>query len=263
MMAFPTHWHSHETHHPPHHHSVIGNLRSLGVWSPQLQTERTVLVYLPPSYAHGQRRYPALYMQDGQNLFDRATSYGGEEWQVDETLETLSREGLEVIAVGLHHGGEARLAEYNPFPGRWAGRGELYLQFVTDTLKPIIDHDFRTLADRAHTGLFGSSMGGLISLYGFFRRPEVFGLLGAMSPSLWISHGAIFDFIRLAPFNPGRIYLDNGTREPSARPMRDLLREKGYTPRTQLRYIAEKGGRHTESAWARRFPGAVRFLLKK
>jgi predicted alpha/beta superfamily hydrolase len=263
MMALPAHWHHYETHREPHRHTVVGTLRSLDVWSPQFQAGRTILVYLPPSYVHSPRRYPVLYMQDGQNLFDRATSFGGEEWQVDETLEALSHEGLEAIAVGIYHGNDRRLAEFNPFSGRWAGRSEQYLQFITETLKPLIDHDFRTQPGRAHTGLFGSSMGGLISLYGFFRHPTLFGFVGAMSPSLWISHGAIFDFIREAPFNPGKIYLDNGTREPSARPMRDLLRAKGYKPRAQLRYIAEKGGQHTESAWARRFPNAVRFLLKE
>jgi predicted alpha/beta superfamily hydrolase len=249
-------------------HTIVGDVRVFGeVPSPQLNNRRDVLVYLPPSYAAGSRPYPVLYMHDGQNLFDRATSYAGDEWQVDETLEALSAEGIEAIVVGINHAGEARITEFNPFPVRspvshQVGRGEDYLAFITDTLKPMLDAQFRTRPDRAHTGVFGSSMGGLISLYAFFHRPDVFGLMGAMSPSLWVGRGAIYDFVKRAAFTPGRLYVDNGSREPTAKHLAEALTAKGYRLDHDLRYVLEEGGEHRESAWARRLPDALRFLLK-
>jgi predicted alpha/beta superfamily hydrolase len=246
-------------------HTVVGNVRLLpDVHSPQLNNRRDVVVYLPPSYAAGDRRYPVLYMHDGQNLFDRATSYAGEEWQVDETMEALSREGIEAIVVGINHMGEQRITEFNPFPVRspvshQPGRGENYLAFVVETLKPLIDAQFHTLNDRAYTGILGSSLGGLISLYAFFHRPEVFGFAGALSPALWIGRGAIYDAVRHAPRVSGKIYLDNGTRENTAKHMAEVLTAKGYG--LDLRYVVEDGAHHRESAWARRLPEALRFLL--
>jgi predicted alpha/beta superfamily hydrolase len=243
-------------------HSAAGDIRVLpGLYSPQLDNRRDVLVYLPPGHAAGNQRFPVLYMHDGQNLFDRGTAFGGNEWQVDETLEALSAEGLGAIVVGLPNAGEARVPEYSPFPGYGPARGDAYLAFMVETVKPLIDAAFRTQPKREHTGILGSSMGGLISLYAFFRHPQVFGLAGGMSPSLWYTRGAIYTYIRQAPFVPGKLYLDNGTRESSAARLERLLVEKGYQPGRDLLYVAEEDGRHTETAWARRLPAALRFLL--
>lgn len=245
-------------------HTVVGDVRILPqVWMPQFQTKRDILIYFPPSYRTSEKRYPVLYMHDGQNLFDEATAYAGHDWRVDETMEALSREGFEAIVIGMYHGGEQRLIEYNPFPGKWHGRGEEHVAFVCETLKPFIDANFRTCPERAATGIFGSSMGGLISLFAFFRRPDIFGMCGAMSPSLFVNHNAIVRYARDAAFADGKIYLDNGTREPSARPMYEMLRAKGYRVRRHLKYVSERGGTHNESAWARRLPNALRFLLKE
>lgn len=244
---------------PPH--TVTGHLLiQPQTQIPQLHTQRPVLVHLPPSYFISDRRYPVLYMHDGQNLFDAATSFAGTEWQVDETLQQLAGEGIETIAVGIYHGDKQRIHEYTPF-ARWHGKGERYLDFLVQTLKPAIDRSFRTQPDPPHTGLIGSSMGGLISLYGFFQHPQVFGLAGVISPALWVAHGAIYEFVRSAARNPGRIYLDHGTRESSARPMMQILKEKGYQFGRDLHYVAEKGGHHSEHDWARRLPDALRFLL--
>jgi predicted alpha/beta superfamily hydrolase len=246
----------------PGYHTVVGDVRLLpGVWSPQLKNTRDVVVYLPRSYHHSQKHYPVIYMQDGQNLFDRATGFAGQEWEADETLERLSDEGIEALLVGLYNTAE-RFPEYNPFSQFREGRGEAYLAFMAETVKPMIDRDFRTLTSRQATGIMGSSMGGLISLYGFFTRPDIFGLAGVMSPSLWVGHGAIYDTVRKRPFVPGRIYLDNGTREMSARKMNALLVEKGYSPSSDLLYVVEEEAEHNEAAWARRLPDALRFLLK-
>jgi predicted alpha/beta superfamily hydrolase len=145
----------------------------------------------------------------------------------------------------------------------WEGRGDRYLRFLVDTVKPKIDADFRTLPDRAHTGVMGSSMGGLISLYSFFHAPQTFGFAGVMSPSLWIGHGAIYPDVESMPFVPGRIYLDNGSREPSARRMNALLLKKGYCKEADLRFYTEPDGEHSERDWARRLPDALRYLLPR
>jgi len=243
-------------------HTAVGEMRVLPrLYSPQLSNSRDVLVYLPPDHEGGDQRYPVLYMQDGQNLFDRGTAFGGNEWQVDETMETLSGEGLGAIVVGLPNAGEARIPEYSPFPGYGPARGDAYLAFIIETVKPLIDAAFRTRPEREHTGIFGSSMGGLLSLYGFFRHPEVFGLAGGMSPSLWYTRGEIYTYLRQAPFAAGKLYLDNGTREPSAARLERLLVEKGYRLGRDLMYVAEEGGRHSEIDWARRLPNALRFLF--
>ncbi|HKP74206.1 MAG TPA: alpha/beta hydrolase-fold protein [Longimicrobiaceae bacterium] len=249
-------------------HTVVGTVMVLeGVESPQLGNRRDLLVYLPPSYARGDRRYPVIYMHDGQNLFDRATSFG-EEWEVDQTLEAASGEGLEAIVVGIPNT-EARLDEYSPFHDRGhgqGGRGDDYLRFIVETVKPIVDRDFRTRPEREATGIAGSSMGGLISLYAFFACPQTFGFAGVMSPALWFGARGIFGYVRERPFTPGRIYLDIGTNEGGealndARKMKSLLEEKGYRTGRDLLFYVEMGGRHNERAWARRLKHVLRFLL--
>jgi predicted alpha/beta superfamily hydrolase len=259
-----TGWQDYQAVIPHRHHTVVGTLKVLpSVWSPQLNNHRDILVYLPPSYDATVRPYPVIYMHDGQNLFDRSTGFAGQEWEVDETMESLSKEGLEAIVVGIPHMGASRVQEYNPFPNFRDGQGERYLDFITDTLKPMIDRDFRTQPEREHTGLIGSSMGGLISLYGFFHRAPVFGFAGVMSPAFWIAGGAIYDDVQSGDFVPGKIYLDNGTRESSARKMNAILTEKGYAANRDLLYVIEQEGEHHEPAWARRLPDALRFLLRR
>ncbi|MCI0577414.1 MAG: alpha/beta hydrolase [Chloroflexi bacterium] len=267
-------------------HTVVGNVKILKeLYSPQLDNRRDIVVYLPPSYetrtGQAGAHYPVIYMQDGQNLFDAATSFAGE-WQVDETMEALSQaEGIEAIVVGIPNTGRYRLDEYSPFRESrlGGGRGEEYLAFIVETVKPIIDADFRTCSGREDTAILGSSMGGLISLYAFFHRPDIFGLAGIMSPALWFAHSAIYDYVENTPFNLGRLYLDVGTREhgdggpfklptrsrryyASVRRLQRLLVAKGYQPRRTLLYVEEKWGRHEEMAWRRRLPKAIRFLLK-
>lgn len=263
-------------------HTAVGNIQ---IWqklhSPQLNNQRDILVYLPPSYSNsGERRYPVLYMHDGQNIFDDLTSFVGE-WSVDETMEELSKEGIEAIVVGVPNMGSDRLNEYSPFrdPRHGGGKGDAYLTFLLSTVKPLIDRSFRTRADRMHTGLMGSSMGGLISLYGFFRHADEFGLCGAMSPSIWFARGTVYHYIERQPPILGKIYMDMGTAEgqrvsdpPVLRTMLqlsgtragqlyNLLNEKGYRAGRDILFVEEENGLHTEAAWARRLPGALRFLL--
>lgn len=255
-------------------HTVVGTLKQRSaVYSPQLANERPIFVWLPPDYAHSERRYPTIYMHDGQNLFDRAASYTGE-WQVDETMHALSYEGLPAIIVGIPNMGADRVHEYSPFvDARYGGgRGDRYLDFLVETLKPMIDRDFRTLAAREYTGIVGSSMGGLISLYGCLRHGDIFGFAGVISPSLWFAHRAIFSFAAQAARGSGAIYLDVGGRESAsesnyalwnAREMNILLQQKGYRPDETLRYHEAPDATHSEAEWARRLPDAFRFLLTR
>jgi len=234
------------------------------VHSPQLDNRRDLYVHVPAADpARGDARYPVIYMQDGQNLFDPATSFAGT-WGVDEALAWASRRGLDAIVVGIPNMGAARTAEYDPF----VEAGDRYLDFVTHTVKPLVDGQFPTLPERSHTGIAGSSMGGLISLYAFFKYPEVFGFVAALSPSLWFADGALLDLVARAPQVPGRLYFDVGLREGEqtvalGRRLRDLLRAKGYEPRRDFRWVEDQDGVHHESAWGRRFRQALPFLLRE
>ncbi len=259
-------------------HRVSGTVKiARGIHSPMLNNARDILIYLPPSYEWSERRYPVIYMHDGQNLFDPGASFAGE-WGADEAMEQLSSEGMEAIIVGISNVGESRTREYQPFshPYFGASSGDAYLDFVFETVKPVIDADFRTQPDRAHTGMIGSSLGGLITLYAYFKYTHVLGFAAALSPSLWIARNTIQTFIDTAQAPPGRLYLDIGTAEysPEAqnrwrydamgdyRGMADLLARKGYRRDESLRYVEDVGGKHNEADWARRLPDALRFLLR-
>jgi predicted alpha/beta superfamily hydrolase len=239
------------------------------VWSPQLRNRRAVDVYLPESYPSG-LRYPVVYMHDGQNLSDPSIAFAGT-WELDAALARLASRGREAIVVGIHNT-DQRLSEYSPFPDRrhGGGRADGYLEFVATTLKPRIDRMFRTLQGRDETTIMGSSMGGLVSLYAYFRVPSVFGRAGVMSPSIWFGQGAVLDFIGDARTPRGRMYLDVGMQEGAgtlkdARRLGRLLVRKGFRrqPRAAyaLRYVEDASGRHNEASWARRLDGALDFLL--
>lgn len=252
--------------HPPS--ARPGRIRVLPrVHSPERHNERDLQIYIPPSYDTTDNRYPVIYMHDGQNLFDDALAFAGE-WEVDDYLDILSHVGLEALVVGIPNLGEQRFDEYSPFPDakHGGGEGEAYVRFIAETLKPRIDREFRTLPAREHTGILGSSMGGLISLFAFFNRPATFGFAGVMSPALWFANRQIFAYVEESPVVPGNLYLDIGTGEGSeavrnARGMKDLLVKKGYRPEENFLYVEDPGAPHSEAAWARRLPGTLSFLL--
>jgi predicted alpha/beta superfamily hydrolase len=231
-----------------------------GVPSPELENQRDIVVYLPPSYRSSRRSYPVIYMHDGQNLFDPSTSFAGD-WGVGRAMNGAARRGIEGIVVGVPNAGDERINEYSPFQ-----RGPAYVAFLADTLKPLMDQRFRTRRSRHDTVIAGSSMGGLISLWALFQRPGSFGAAGVLSPSLWYADGAIFSEIERSPYVPGRIYLDIGTQEgpehvANARRMRELLLRKGYRVGRDLRWLESRSGRHDERSWGRRFARALPFLL--
>jgi len=239
---------------------------SFDLWWPQLRNRRTVDVYLPASYGESRRRYPIVYLQDGQNLSDPAVAFGGNTWRLEDGLTWLAQRGTEVIVVGLWNT-PGRLAEYSPFPDpkHGGGDGDKYVRFLIDTVKPRIDGEFRTRKDRDSTVIAGSSMGGLISLYAFFRRPSPFGRALVMSPSIWFGAGEILRQVARARSTRGKLYLDVGTAEGvgtvrNTRVMNRLLRKKGYR-RDNLFYLESVGARHSEPDWAWRWPQALEFLL--
>jgi predicted alpha/beta superfamily hydrolase len=268
-----THWLDYEDAYEGGGTRIAGTVKVLrDVKGPEPDDIRDILVYLPPSYATANRTYPAVYMHDGQNLFDPATSFAGE-WRVDDSLEELAGDGVEAIVIGIPNVGARRLNEYSPFddPRFGPGRADDYLRFVVETVKPAVDDEFRTTGQPEGTATMGSSMGGLISLHAFFERPDVFGLVGAVSPSLGFAGHGMIDYLKRVSFRGGRIYMDAGTEEghPShpgayARLVRhacDILVRAGYTEGRNLRFVEDEGGRHNEAAWAARFPDALRFLL--
>lgn len=239
-----------------------------------LARERDVLVYLPPGYDDDEaRRYPVLYLHDGQNLFDGATSFiRGQDWRVGQTARALITSGLvePLIIVGIYNAGDQRVEEYTPVADRRfkvGGKADLYGRFIVEELKPFLDSQYRTAPAAGHTGLGGSSLGGLVSLYLGLRYPEVFGKLAVISPSVWWGGRAILrDVAALGRRPPTRIWLDMGTAEgpraaPDARALRDALVGKGWSLDADLKYLEVAGGRHDEAAWAKRVDPVLRFLF--
>lgn len=243
---------------------------------------RPVQVYLPPGYRDGRDRFPVLYLQDGQNLFDPATAFAAS-WHAERALDRLARRGSPVLAVGIPNSGLRRIQEYAPFLDRryGGGGGEEYLRWILGTVQPLIEKRFRVARGRETTAIAGASMGGLISLYAFARFPERFGLVGGMSPSLFFGDEALTGWLANRPLAGGRVYLDIGTLEgrrnrrrktapksPSGamrrlRRLRRIFEQGGYRRGVDLEWIEEPGGRHDEAAWAHRLPGMLDFLFPK
>ena len=250
--------------------TVVGTLVTIAaMWSPQLGNTRDLYVWLPPNYDAGSEQYPVLYMHDGQNLFDERTSFAGE-WHADETMQALSEQGQPAIIVGIPNMGDRRIDEYSPFTdmNRGGGWGDHYLNFIVDTVKPYIDQAFRTRPEREFTGIAGSSMGGLISLYAYVQYPQVFGFAAALSPSVWFASRALFKTVEQAAVNAGRLYFDIGLDEgePLIQCIRDLhalLLKKGYADGTMLNYTEANSAKHNEAAWSERLPDILRFILPK
>jgi predicted alpha/beta superfamily hydrolase len=238
-----------------------------------LPDDRVVSVYLPRQYMEQEeRRFPVLYLQDGQNLFDGHTSYiAGRTWQAHATADRLNQEGeIEpLILVGVANTGLRRMAEYTPTRDfkMGGGEGRSYGRLIVEELKPFIDRTYRTLDGPGNTGLGGSSLGGLISLYLGFEYPEVFGKLAVMSPSLWWDQRSLLGYVEQVEPKPDlRIWLDMGTAE-GARHLRDtdllnsVLLKRGWRSGVDLVYVKAAGGVHDEDAWAGRFGDVLRFLF--
>ena len=235
---------------------------------PGLGRERTLRLYLPPSYDSAPaRRYPVIYMHDAQNLFDDATAYAGE-WGVDETLDAFARtRGFEAIVVGIDNGEAERLHELSPWtnPKYGPAQGEQYMAFVVDTVKPWIDARYRTQPGRESTAIVGSSMGGLISHYALLRYPQVFGKAAIFSPSYWYS-GEVYTQTQAHPWPGGtRTYFYIGGHEgeesvPDVDRMIALLGTQAHAPGDVALHV-EPAAEHNERAWRAEFPRAMAWLF--
>ena len=260
-------------------HTLTGNIRIHPRFrSKLLGNSRDIFVYLPPSYRRFSRhRYPVLYLQDGQNVFDAATAFIGVEWQVDETAQRLIREKLiePLIIVAVANTGEDRIHEYAPSPGaifesaleekRSRGQAREYGRFLIEEVKPYIDKKYRTKREAEFTGLGGSSMGGLVTMALGLWFPRVFTRLMVMSPAIWWDDESIMQIgEELDGKHPLRIWLDTGTNETGwerTRKLRDVLVEKGWRLYDDLQYTEVAGADHSEGAWAARVDPALRFLF--
>lgn len=236
---------------------------------PQLKKTRRIWALLPHDYATSGKSYPVLYLHDGQNLFNPKAPFGN--WAIDKKMAILAGMGKgDLIIVTIDHAGKERIKEFNPFRTGtklgW-GVGRKYVEFMADTLKPYIDQKYRTLTSQAHTGIGGSSMGGLISIFAGLERPEVFGKLLIFSPSLWVSQKIYFNAINFNHFHHLKIYLyAGGAESESMVPNVERLRQQLQNPKTKLssvsfKMVIDPKGKHSEYYWNVEFPKAVDWLF--
>ncbi len=241
-----------------------------------LGNDRTLIVYLPPGYGDQEdRRYPVLFMHDGQNIFDASTSFAGHEWEVDEAAERLINGGeIEpIIIVGMYNNAE-RMHEYSD--GSKDDQGTAYTRFVVEEVKPFIDRTYRTAPARERTGIAGSSLGGLISLYMAREHADVFDRCAVVSPALGWQDRRLLDRLEAedtAWMHGTRFWVDMGTVEGHAAPgqpttlavehardLAGLLKRAGLERGVQYEYLEVEGGRHNEQAWAQRIEQILVFL---
>jgi predicted alpha/beta superfamily hydrolase len=250
---------------PVHDDGVSGDVVLIHDFPSQaLHNQRNLMIYLPPGYdPNSSQRYPVVYLQDGQNLFDPQTSAFGHEWHLDEWAEKLLAEHrmAPVIMVGVYNTPD-RMSEYTPVPDPKHGGGNAgaYEDFLIHELKPWVDQHYRTQSDAAHTAVMGSSLGGLVALDAGFKHPEVFGRIGVLSPSLWWDDENFTKTLQTTPPGPQpqRIWLDMGTNEgeepqeniQDTERLRDALEHRGYREGQTLIYREVDGGQHNEDSWA-------------
>ncbi len=248
---------------------------------PGLGRRSDLYVWLPPGYGRGTQRYPVVYLQDGGNLFDPRTSFAGATWQADEALTWLHTKGIDAIAVGVPCSPDRRLEEYSPafsdtllaqHPGLGAPAADVYVDFLTEHLKPWVDRGLRTRPEREHTLVAGSSAGAVVSMHAWLRRPDVFGGVGAFSSAFWVpgeAHLAELEQAVVAPHPPTRFSLDVGGRETPDDPIlqaayrRDTERVVAALQEAQVpvRYTYDSTAYHFETAWAQRLPATLEWLL--
>jgi predicted alpha/beta superfamily hydrolase len=258
---------------------ATGDLRLHEFRSRLFRNTRYLRVWLPPDYDAPEnlsRHYPVLYLNDGQNLFEASTAFGGREWQVDEAADRLIREGAipPMIVVGIDNTGKDRIREYMPHrsmhPMMLRVQGKYYPDFLMKEVMPFVEGQYRVATGPEETGLGGSSMGALIALHTVIARPGDFGRLLLESPSLWASQRQLIKESRTVRIWPERIFLGVGTSEAGvadrSRTVVDDVRElaaimrRAVLSEKRLRLAIQEGAGHNEGAWAERFPEALRFL---
>ena len=260
--------------------SVVGDLRLHEFQSRIFNNKRMLRVWLPPAYdapENKDRHYPIFYLNDGQNLFDRATAFAGVEWQVDETADCLIRQNQipPLIIVGIDHGQKDRAREFLAYrtmnPPVLRPQGKRYPEFLLNEVMPFLYLRYRIARGPENTGLGGSSLGAIVSLYTVIDRPGIFGRLLLESPSLFVCNRRMLKYSHAFRQWPERIFLAIGTKEAGredkdnqvvedVRELERILRREGL-PDDRLRVKIDEGATHSESEWAKRFPEALTFLF--
>lgn len=234
-------------------------------YMPQLDRTRRIWVYLPEGYETSEKRYPVIYMHDGQNLFDHSTALS-EEWCVDETMTIMRGE---CIVVGIDNGEEKRMTEYNfrDHEEHGTGEGKKYVQFIVETLKPFIDERYRTLPDRGNTHIAGSSLGGLISFYAAMYFPYAFGGAGIFSPSLWLVPDIVDEIKNIVEQNldyPQHFYFYGGEKEDEnmVKFIEGVAEFLLAYPQYKINIEIHPEGEHSEIYWREKFPAFYRWISK-
>ncbi|MEZ4982979.1 MAG: alpha/beta hydrolase-fold protein [Saprospiraceae bacterium] len=234
---------------------------------PQLGRERKVWVYLPPDYETSEKRYPVIYMQDGQNLFDKSTAFG-EEWNVDESMNKLFENGdYGAIIIGVDNGGWRRMDEYSPWYNaelEAGGEGKNYVDFLVNTLKPYIDATYRTLPSKEYTGIMGSSLGALITHYAAMEHPNVFGKVGVLSPSFWFAPESYNHTANHNKTEDIKYYVLAGKGEGTdmvkgLNKMTEKMTQVGYA--SNVKKVIHNAGNHSETFWGQEFTNAYTWLF--
>ena len=242
-----------------------------------LAGHRELVVYLPPGYEENpQRKYPVMYFHDAQNVFEAQTAFvPGNYWRIGESAGALIlAERLQpMILVGIPHGGDRRVDEFTPSrnpQNNYGGQAPLYGRMLVEEVMPFIEHQYRVLTGAKNTGLGGSSLGGLVTMYLGIRYPEHFGKLAVMSPSVWWDYRMILrKIVSVTHKHRAKVWLDVGCHEGSnprgtlrdVRLLRDVLVRKGWKAGINLFYYEDPHGAHDENAWARRAPDMLQFLF--
>lgn len=234
---------------------------------PQLNKHRQIWIYLPKDYSKSKKKYPVIYMQDGQNLF-HANPPRPNEWAVDTVMDSLIKGGSkEMIIVGIDHGEKDRLKEYNPYDSQYGiGEGKAYVSFLVETLKPFIDSKYRTLKDVKNTSIAGSSMGGLISMYAIAEYPNVYGSAGVFSPAFWLAPKIYKDVAaKRVGLKNSKIFFVAGDKEGTAmvrdmKKVHDILNPNGANK--NVVFLEKEDGKHTEWFWHREFVPFYKFIAQ-
>ena len=248
-------------------HTASSNVSILDTafFIPQLNKNRRVWIYLPEGYAQSKKHYPVMYLQDGQNLFDRATSAFGDEWGIDECLDSMISKGKPAcIVVGIDNGGDSRMNEYNPYvftmkdstsAKTFTPQGDAYLDFLTVTLKPFVDKKYRSLPSKENTIIAGSSMGGLIAYYAMLKYPEVYGKAGVFSPAFWTAPQIKAFTDSVAKTISGKFFFYIGGKEGDRfiNDMTEVTEKLGGNSNTMIYSVIDEEGEHRENAWRKWF----------
>jgi enterochelin esterase-like enzyme len=242
-----------------------------------LSGTRDLTVYLPPDYDHDpDRRFPVMFLHDAQNVFRPETAYvPGNHWRLPETADQLilQQKLHSLVLVGVNHGGDRRIDEFTPSrnpENSYGGQAALYGRMLVEEVLPFIHHQYRVQSAARHTGLAGSSLGGLVTVYLGIQYPEIFGRLAVMSPSVWWDYRMILrKIVSVTHRHRSKVWLDVGLHEGASpkstlrdvRLLRDVLVHKGWKPGSNLFYYEDPDGHHDETAWARRSPHMLQFLF--